>query len=215
MPSPVRPSEIAALVPSGTSSLCQRMLDVFLKLPRKLSDLLSWMFNEDGTLTDEFIHEVAVFPVGTVIARMSTVIPNGWLACSGQEVSRVTYAMLFSVIGTAFGAGNGTTTFNVPNLQDRFIYGKGSTSNVGDSGGEAEHTLTVAEMPSHSHDWKFKTERDDSGAGGSYDEFTKRPDDSAGFPPLTAFEEPIDNTGGGEAHNNIPPFVRAAYLIKT
>src|SRR6266550_2631573 len=145
MPSPIKPSELCALVPSGTSSLCQRMLDVFLRLPAKICAWATWMFNEDGTLSDAFKDESQIVPTGTVIARLSTVVPTGWLACNGQEVSRTTYSLLFSIIGTIYGAGNGTTTFNLPDFQNTFLYGKGSTSNVGDTGGEETHTLVAAE----------------------------------------------------------------------
>lgn len=200
MPSPIRPSEICSLVPSGTSSLCDRILKVFLQLPAKFCALATWMFNEDGTLTDTFIREVAVIPVGTVIASLTTVVPAGWLACNGQEVSRETYADLFGVIGTIYGSGNGTTTFNLPNLQDKFLYGKGSTSSVGDTGGEATHVLTVPEMPSHTHSYITLVQPGDANNGGAN-----------GVSSTTSTTNP---TGGDQPHNNIPPFVRVAFLVK-
>src|SRR5436189_3154890 len=100
MPAPITPCAVCALAPSSTSSLCDRILKVFLQLPAKFCSLVTWMFNEDGTLTDEFKAEAQVIPTGTILPRLSTVVPTGWLACMGQEVSRTTYAMLFSVIGT-------------------------------------------------------------------------------------------------------------------
>lgn len=62
-------------------------------------------------------------PIGTVIAMAAGVTPAGYLACNGAAVSRTTYAALFAVIGTKYGAGDGSTTFNLPNMRDRFIQG--------------------------------------------------------------------------------------------
>lgn len=77
---------------------------------------------------------------------------NGWLWCNGQPVSRTTYAALFAEIGTGFGAGNGSTTFNLPDLRDKVPVAKGTSfPAVGAVGGELAHVMTVAEMPSHDH----------------------------------------------------------------
>lgn len=64
---------------------------------------------------------------GTVIAFTSGTAPEGYVFCNGAEISRETYSALFSVIGTTFGAGNGSTTFNVPDLRGRFIQGKAAS----------------------------------------------------------------------------------------
>ena len=60
---------------------------------------------------------------GEVISYAGTTTPNGWLICDGSAISRTSYAALFSVIGTTYGEGDGTTTFNLPNLIDKFIQG--------------------------------------------------------------------------------------------
>lgn len=59
-------------------------------------------------LTEMFV------PVGTIFHYAGTVVPDGYLLCSGQAVSRTTYNKLYSVIGTAYGSGDGSTTFNLP-----------------------------------------------------------------------------------------------------
>lgn len=69
-------------------------------------------------------------PTGCVQAFAGNTLPDGWLACDGSAVSRTTYAALFAVIGTLYGSGNGSTTFNLPNLVDRFVEG-GATNNIG------------------------------------------------------------------------------------
>lgn len=76
------------------------------------------------------VQQIEIVPPGAIMYFSNTVPPNGnWLVCNGQAVSRQGYANLFNAIGTRFGAGNGSTTFNLPYLLDRTIWG--GTSNVG------------------------------------------------------------------------------------
>lgn len=60
-------------------------------------------------------------PIGAIIQYGAATVPSGWLSCDGSAVSRTTYSGLFAIIGTAYGAGNGSTTFNVPNLSGYII----------------------------------------------------------------------------------------------
>lgn len=107
-------------------------------------------------------------PTGALFPFAGSSAPTGFLLCAGQAVSRSTYAALFAVIGTAYGSGDGSTTFNVPDLRGRVAAGKddmggsaasrlttgGSGLNgasLGASGGAQTHTLTTPEMPSHTH----------------------------------------------------------------
>lgn len=96
----------------------------------------------------------AIVPVGAVLPFYGSRPPKNWLLCYGQEVSRTEYKDLFDVIGTSSGSGNGSTTFNVPDLKGKVIYGQGSADALvtGSTVGETHHTLTVGEMPSHGHD---------------------------------------------------------------
>ena len=78
-------------------------------------------------------------------------IPPSWLLCDGSAISRTTYALLFAVIGTTYGTGNGSTTFNVPNLQGKMPLGYSSSYSIGSSGGSASTTLEAKHLPSHNH----------------------------------------------------------------
>ena len=95
-------------------------------------------------------------PAGTIKMFGGSTAPDGYLLCNGSAVSRTTYAALFAAIGTTYGAGDGSTTFNLPDLQGRFPLGAGSgdgltARTVGQKDGEEGHALTAAEMPAHSH----------------------------------------------------------------
>lgn len=109
----------------------------------------STTWSEMATLADV---SAAGVPVGAVFAWPGASAPTGYyLECNGAAVSRSTYSTLFGIIGTAFGAGDGSLTFNLPKLDDdRTIFG-GSAGLVGATGGSNALTLTTANMPSHSH----------------------------------------------------------------
>jgi microcystin-dependent protein len=109
-----------------------------------------------------------VMPTGAMLEYGGASAPTGWLLCNGAAVSRTTYAALFAVLGTAYGAGDGSTTFNVPNKIDRVGVGAGSSYVRGATGGTAtaitdaagahNHTgstggtaITTDQMPSHNH----------------------------------------------------------------
>ena len=90
-------------------------------------------------------------PTGGLMLWPTASPPANWLICNGSAVSRATYATLFAVVGTTFGVGDGSTTFNLPNYTDRMPIGAGSAYAVNAQGGAASTTLTTTELPAHSH----------------------------------------------------------------
>ena len=101
-------------------------------------------------------------PTGVIFPYAGSSAPTGWLLCDGTAVSRTTYAALFSVIGTTFGAGDGSTTFNLPNASNRVLVGAGGGKTRGSTGGSSSvtptgsitvdnTTLTTNQLPAHSH----------------------------------------------------------------
>jgi microcystin-dependent protein len=142
--------------------------------------------------------------------------PSGWLLCDGSAVSRTTYAALFAVIGTTFGSGDGSTTFNLPDMRGRIPLGQddmgGVSANrvtnaqadtIGGSAGAETHQLTIAQMPSHNHGVQIN---DATSAGP-----TRKPE-TAGITNTYAW--PSDYTGGDQAHNNMQPYLTMNYIIK-
>jgi microcystin-dependent protein len=96
-----------------------------------------------------------VLPIGYMGAWGSDTPPTGWMLCDGTAISRSTYAELFAIIGTAYGVGDGSTTFNLPNLKGKMVVGKDSTQTefdtLGESGGAKTVTLDTTMIPSHTH----------------------------------------------------------------
>jgi microcystin-dependent protein len=98
----------------------------------------------------------ATLPPGTIMDYAGATAPSGYLLCDGAAVSRTTYAALFAAIGTAWGAGDGSTTFNVPDFKGRVAVGAGLGTGLTDralaaNGGEEDHQLIIAELAAHTH----------------------------------------------------------------
>ena len=165
----------------------------------------------------------AAVPVGVVQMWAGASAPSGWLLCQGQAVSRTTYAALFAVCGTAYGAGDGTSTFNLPDLRARMPLGlnnSGTFNSLGKTGGEEKHTLTTAEMPGHSH--PFVGGVTFSWGNNSGDVHIRDTGSAAGGPPVVTNGlytygsnwNKTAETGGGSAHNNMPPYVVVNFIIR-
>jgi microcystin-dependent protein len=170
-----------------------------------------------------------LMPPGALMPYAGSTAPWGYLICGGQAVSRTLYAKLFSVIGTTYGAGNGSTTFNLPDLRGRTTFGLDNmngtdagrlsvTNALGGSGGAqtkngstASYALTIADIPSHTHDANltYGVVSSSSGSGVVHNTGTtgnRVNTKSAGL-------------GGGHSHDItnfdvMPPYILMNYLIK-
>lgn len=147
---------------------------------------------------------------GFIAPFAGNVVPDGWLDCDGQPVSRTTYANLFSIIGTLWGVGDGSTTFNLPDFRGKVLVddgtGGGLTARVlAAEGGTERHVLTLSEIPTHSHQVSWQFFGNSTAAGGG--DRTTRVGSGASSATTTS-------VGGNGAHNNMQPFSVVKYLIK-
>jgi microcystin-dependent protein len=102
------------------------------------------LINDDVHVNNKVVPVGAVMPFAIDVAVPGRSIPTGWLACSGTTVSRTTYAALFAAIGITFGAGNGSTTFTIPDLRGYFVRGSGTNADGTASGAFGEDQTAYA-----------------------------------------------------------------------
>lgn len=166
----------------------------------------------DGTTWKVVNGEVTgdTLPIGGIIPYGSATAPTNWLVCDGSAVSRTDYSELFAVIGTSYGAGDGSTTFNLPDLRGRVAVGRKSTDTsfdtMGETGGEKSVTLTSQEIPTMSALAPTST------SGGSIAYFSNSA--IGGFNGSGAGAAIATINGGGQAHNNLQPYQVVCYIIK-
>jgi len=130
-----------------------------------------------------------------------------WLECNGQNASRSLYAALFEAVGTAWGVGDGATTFTLPDLRGRGLIGKGQGSGLTNRslaaiGGAETHVLSMPEMPAHSHGGGIVITYDGYGVVGNSN-------GNRDFNVTTTGSQ-----GGSAAHNNMHPFAVTAFFVK-
>lgn len=162
-----------------------------------------------GTVSD-------TLPIGSVVKWFSTTIPTNWLECNGQAISRTEYAELFAVIGTKYGSGDGSTTFNLPNIKGKTTVGLDiddtDFNELGKTGGEKTHTLTENEIPPMDVHMTQHTWFDRGGleAGGAVNRKVVAGGGTGGSPEFVIGTV----NGGDQAHNNLQPYIVSNYIIK-
>ena len=190
------------------------------------------IYNNISSSWETYTPSVAA-PTGSLVAFAGSSAPTGYLLCYGQAVSRTTYAALYAVIADTYGAGDGSTTFNLPDLRGRGVVGVddmgGTNANnltannaLGDTGGEESVSLVAANNGPHDH-LTIKSGSVGSGAGYptnttylaaqgvfGYDEsYAVRKATTAPDIALTSEQ------GSGTAHENMHPYICINYIIKT
>lgn len=153
---------------------------------------------------DSLMRPIMTTPIGSIQMFGSNTIPDKWLLCDSMPISRVDYAELFAIIGTNFGIGDGTTTFNLPGFIARSPMGVHDPGLIalGQERGEQNHLLTVNQLPSHSHE----LERIGGASSGVLGYAL------ASLTTQFVFRQTL-NTGGNQPHNNIHPVLGVNFII--
>jgi microcystin-dependent protein len=168
-------------------------------------------------------------PTGSVVDFAGASAPTGWLLCDGSAVSRTTYSALFAVIGSTYGTGDGSTTFNLPDARGRVTVGTGLGSGLTNrtlaaNGGEETHVLSIAELAAHNHPISINDPQHQHGIPGQaacltgntavtiYGGAAAAINSVAGGTGISATSA---NNGSGTGHNTMMPFITLNKIIKT
>ena len=173
--------------------------------------------------TKNYVDAINSVVTGTINMWPTASAPTGYLLCQGSAVSRATYAALFAIIGTTFGVGDGTTTFNLPNYTNRMPYG----ATVGTTGGSADavvvsHTHTATSTPTDPGHWHYQP--NSGGAGGTitapggqvntgnsaYTGYSGTAVATTGITVATTNA----STGVSGTNANLPPYLGITFIIK-
>jgi microcystin-dependent protein len=166
-------------------------------------------------------------PTGTVVPWTAVSIATGFLECDGTAVSRTTYAALFAIVSTTYGVGDGSSTFNLPDLQDNIAMGKSGSKSLASTGGAntvtatgnvggstANATLSTSQLASHSH----------GGGGSSGTNGHHNPNENQKY--YSSTNTGSSGSGSGHSHNMsatfsgdatsvLQPYLTLIYIIKT
>ena len=155
--------------------------------------------------------------IGEVRLFAGNFAPRNWALCDGQLLPINQNQALFSILGTTYG-GDGRTNFGLPDLRGRVPIHEGSgpgltPRTLGQKGGAEAHVLTVQEMPAHTHTLNARNQR--GNANNPAGNVLARKRNFYSTQPQNAMlsDSAIGTTGGGEAHNNMPPFQALSYII--
>ena len=167
-------------------------------------------------------------PTATIVPWSSSSVPTGFLECNGAAVSRSTYSALFAIVGTTYGAGDGASTFNLPDLQDNVAMGKSGTKALASTGGAntvassgnvggstANATLTTAQLASHNHNSPGARTGGDTPAGAWLVRPANPGVNTSSTGSGTGHSHNMSATFSGDATSVVQPYLTVIYIIKT
>lgn len=149
--------------------------------------------------------------IADIKVTAASAIPSGWKVCDGAALSASEYPELFAAIGYTFGGNN--DNFNLPDMKGKVIVGQDDSQNefntLGKIDGEKNHTLSVNEMPSHSHDYT------DTGATSVKVSWSATGDERLAGSPSASTTRSVTAAGSNQSHNNLQPYIVLNYIIYT
>lgn len=230
MPSPSKPSDFSNLVLTSSATLCDRFKAVLLTLPSKIYDLANYLLDADGNPSKTFAKDLAsntgIWSIGDVKASLNSATPDGWIECSGAAISRTTYSDLYAVISTTYGDGDGTSTFNVPDMRARVLMGYNASADqasgfdsysLGGEYGSEKAKLSEDNLPAHNHVasgaiGKKVWHDEQSGFQGMRNDHFGKDDADAG---VSFVEDLFEDVGDGTSFSILQPSLACRFLIYT
>jgi len=149
--------------------------------------------------------------LGSLMCVSFNFAPKGWAICAGQLLPINQNQALFSLLGVTFG-GDGRTTFALPDLRGRSAMGAGSGHVLGERGGEEAHTVTITEVPAHTHSWKATSTAGNQPAGAG-NILAGAAIYSTGSPSGAMNSAELTSAGGGQPHENRSPSMALTWVI--
>jgi len=196
-----------------------------LVLPALPASTALLQLDSSGNITASVPQTQALSPTGVILPYGGVSAPSGWLVCDGSAVSRTTYGALFGIIGTSFGVGDGSTTFNVPNLINSAPFGIGSRFSMGQTGGYLDPSLNTLFNHGHvatnvisdlGHNHSAGTGSQSVGNGHfAYSTGATEVGYTNSSTTGITVNTTISYTGNSTTNGNMPPFVGVNYIIKT
>jgi microcystin-dependent protein len=193
-------------------------------------DINTGAIEQIRSIGNVLLQTTIIQPAGIIQMYGGSTAPTNWLLCDGSAVSRTTYSNLFTAIGTNYGVGNGSTTFNLPNLTNRMPIGKGTGSfaTLNNTGGAETFTLATTNLPAHQHYIGINTYAS-SGVGddvpmASANNYMQLGADTNGNTDryrMTGRGDVVANagltssTGSGTAFNKMSPYIVVNFIIYT
>lgn len=160
----------------------------------------------DGIVTTAKLDSaVATISTGTIISYSKGTLPSGYLNCDGSAVSRTTYADLFAVVGTTYGSGDGSSTFNLPDLQDNHPIGVSGSKALGTKAGSTSVTLAETNLATHDHSYSVT----------NYTASQSNTNAVQGRQLAYQTAKNVGNAGSSTAFNTFPPYIALKFMIKT
>lgn len=201
---------IASNTPTRTVTLSGMTVTVLFSCLDAANRLYDWQgagfdltpaeIDQIEAILAEARRELMASLVGQVVMWAGENAPENFLLCDGATYARADYPALYNALATFFIVDS--ANFVVPDLRDRFVLGGATVGDVGASGGEETHTLIESEIPSHSHSIPATATT-----------LAVEPGEVTVLTPIPIITSSTGNTGGGGAHNNMPPFLTLRYYI--
>ena len=210
-------SDIATALTGSVSADGQTPITGNLQMSSNLITGLGNGVSAQDAVTLSQLNAVNSVITGSIQMWPTASAPTGYLLCAGSAVSRTTYADLFAILGTTFGAGDGSTTFNLPNYTDKMPIGAGTIAALGATGGSKDavvvshtHTASVSD-PSHSHGINVNNSSTSYGGGPSiFGSGSTTSTNSA----TTGISVSNSTTGVSGTNANLPPYLGINFIIK-